>query len=197
MTIVSPPSEERTSSVPRGAVAVGIVTLALTAIAACARLPMTSTHDPNADFTALRSFAWTPGPQRDLGDPRVDQELLDALAREAVEEELRSKGYEKDVSGAPDFLVAYDIGVQDRSSTVRVGPSGGYRQGWSWIGRSAPATSSYEQGTLRLRVIDPGNEQVLWQGSVESVVDFKASDEKRGKRVRRAVSQLLRKFPPQ
>ncbi len=176
--------------------AVGALTLVLTALAACVRLPMTSTHDPNADFTALHSFAWMPGPQRDVGDPRVDQERLDALTRQAVEEELRAKGFEEDVSGAPDFLIAYDIGVKDKSSTVRVGASGGYRQGWSWIGRSAPVDASYERGTLRLRVLDPKNEHVLWRGSVDAVVDFKASDEKRGKRVRRAVAQLLGTFPP-
>jgi len=170
--------------------------LVTAAFAACARFTVHSDYDHAASFQALRTYDWRPGPQRSIGDPRVDDALVDSTVRGAVDRELAARGYTKGASATPDFLVAYQVGVGDKSDTVTIGErytSGGVWSTASWYSD----TSQYEEGMLSLGIIDSRTTKLMWRGIAKGIVDPTASPEEREKRIIAAVRKLLKEFAPQ
>lgn len=85
---------------------VGAALVAL-AVGCAAPIRIATDHDPSADLAALRGWSWFAAPAGRGGDPRLDDPLLDARIRRAVEAELSIRGYPRTVGLDPDFLVTY------------------------------------------------------------------------------------------
>jgi hypothetical protein len=165
------------------------------ALAGCSQVIVTTDHDPSANFGALHSYAWRPGPQQGLDDPRFDSTLIDKRVRSAVDRVLASKGYRTAAPGSSaDFLVGYHAVMRQKTSVQTINRSYGYRVG-GWRG---PQTyvQDYEEGTLLIDVIDPATMDLLWRGTGTGVVDPLASPEKREQRINDAVERILADFPP-
>jgi hypothetical protein len=63
-----------------------LVTLAAAAsLFGCATMAATSDHDPTATFTGLKTYAWFPDPERQDGDPRRDDPLVDAAVEKLLQ----------------------------------------------------------------------------------------------------------------
>jgi hypothetical protein len=54
----------------------------------------------------------------------------------------------------------------------------------------------FEQGTLILDIIDGPKRQIAWRGIAEAEVNRQNTAVKREQRIREAVSELLKKYPP-
>ena len=54
----------------------------------------------------------------------------------------------------------------------------------------------YEQGTLIVDLSVPSRNSMVWRGSAQTEVDRRVSVEGREKRIRDAVQEMLKKFPP-
>jgi hypothetical protein len=64
-------------------------------------------------------------------------------------------------------------------------------------GRPATATSSTIQiGTLVLDIYDQKGKQLVWTGSATKTIDPGAKPEKRQKNIAKAVTKLLKNYPP-
>lgn len=165
------------------------------ALAGCARVRVATDYDRSANFGALHTYGWRPGPQQGMGDPRFDSSLLDMRVRAAIDRVLVSKGYAKAIPGTPpDFLVGYHAVVRQKTSVQTINTWYGYRVGgWGW-----PQTTvyDYDEGTLLIDVIDPATMKLLWRGTGTGVVDPQASPEKRERRINDAVEEILAGFPP-
>ena len=171
------------------------IALVALALAGCLQVTVTTDHDPAANFGALHTYAWRPGPQQGMGDPRFDSTLIDRRVRAAIERVLASKGYRAAAPGTtPDFLVGYHAVVRQKTSVQTINRWYGYRVG-VWRG---PETyvRDYDEGTLLIDVIDPATMQLLWRGSGTGVVDPLSSAEKREERINEAVERILADFPP-
>jgi len=174
-----------------------VVLLVALALAGCARVTVTTDHDPSANFGALHTYAWRPGPQQGVGDPRFDSTLIDKRVRAAVDRVLASKGYRSAAPGTTaDFLVGYHAVVRQKTSVQTINRWYGYRVGGGWYGGPQTYAHDYDEGTLLIDVIDPATMQLLWRGSGTGVVDPQASPEKREQRINDAVDQILAGFPP-
>ena len=88
---------------------------AIFACSACApSIEITTSSEPTADFSALKSYAWASGSRLNLVDPSADNATLEGNIRAAVERELAAKGFTKTSSGSADFLVSF-AGASNRS----------------------------------------------------------------------------------
>jgi len=173
-----------------------VALLVALALAGCSRITVTADHDPSANFGALHTYAWRPGPQQGVGDPRFDSALIDKRVRAAVDRVLASKGYRAAAPGnTADFLVGYHAVVRQKTSAQTINQMYGYRVVALPGGPGAHA-HDYDQGTLLIDVIDPTTLQLLWRGSGTGVVDPQANPEKREQRINDAVERILADFPP-
>jgi hypothetical protein len=178
-----------------------VVFLVLSVLAlACSGIKVDSDHDPSADFSQLRTWAWLPhAGQSD--DPKLDNALLDSHIRAAVKSELDAKGYTLATSGTPDFQVDYHLSVEGKldvdtvyhrhRSTGR--GAGGVRAGWTY---SDKRVREYEEGTLLLGVFQPGSRALLWWGGGLATMREGSTPEKRTERINAAVKKILERFPP-
>lgn len=194
----------------RGVLAV----LLVVALGGCSTMEISTDYNPSTEFSGLRTYKWLPGPQGNPDDPRIDNSLLDARIRKAVERQLAAQGYEKQTSGAPDFCVGYHAAVEKKLDVITIddyygyAPVGrpGYRPGTSlvyghpgraWVGSSQTHVVEYDEGTLILDIVEPEARKLLWRGSAQAEVNLSASPEKKQEKIDEAVRRMLERFPPQ
>jgi len=181
-----------------------LLVAALLVAMGCATVRVKTDHDPETDFSALRTFGWLEPPLREQPkpasgedvDPFAHNTLLDKRVRSAVEAELAERGYAPAAAGeTPDFQLRYHVILRDRTRTVSqpVFVGGGYhRYPYSYSGYYG--TYTYEEGTLVLDVIDPGSEQITWRGWGRGRTD----DAHLGaEEVKTYVEEILARFPPE
>jgi len=171
---------------------------------ACTTMQLAWEYDREARFPVLHSFDWLPAPQTSAGEPRTRYDgLLEERIRDAVEAQLRAKGFRRDTV-QPDFLVAYHVAVDQRLSVTHLSELYGYGPGWGnpryqlsygRPGREA-VIGEYQVGTLILDVVLAENRQLVWRGSASDELDPDLSAEAREKRIRSAVERILAPFPP-
>lgn len=174
----------------------GVVLIA--ALGGCSTMRVTSDTDPSAKFTGYKSYNWMAEAPKKTGDPRIDgNSILASRIRSAVERQLAAKGYEKRSSGTPDFLVGYHASLEKKTSVRMLNDHYRYGPGWGWRYRG-PQTYvyDYDEGTLILDIVDPKTRKLLWRGSATDVVNPTASGEARQKKINKAVTRILEKFPP-
>jgi hypothetical protein len=186
------------------------LTLALASLAvlslACASVRVRTDYDAAIDFAPLKTYAWLDPPLREEsrdeggrgGDPFTENTLVDKRVRDEVEAWLGSHGYRAAAEGEePDFLVRYELVSREvtRDSPVFVtGGFGHYGYGYgggTGIGYSGSTT--YQEGTLILDVIDPATQQIAWRGwGTAQMRDPQMSPE----RLHKTVTAILARFPP-
>lgn len=155
--------------------------------------------DPSYDFGPLKTYGWMP--RAETGDPRIDEERLDARVRAGVDEHLAEKGY-RSVAEEADFLVGYRA-VLGRQRTVDPGQA--YEGIWTEDHTPRPATGSTgavdkveTEGTIVLRIFDGKSRRLVWEAAADTEIDPKrgplttTTEDK----VRIAIRKMLERFPP-
>ncbi len=162
-----------------------LAVLTAATLAACSSFATDFDYDTSHDFSDLHTYAWI-----DERDNSIEMKRV----REAVNTELRARGFEA-TAARPDFLVAAHVTTQDRLRVVDWGytcPPHGY---WHGGGRDIDVWQ-YEEGTLILDVIDPGQTALIWRGTASKAVDRTWTPEERDEEARAAAQALLAEFPP-
>ena len=173
--------------------------VAVLVLVGCGTLSVRTEHDPNADFAALKSYAWAV--QSRAMSP------AEKIIRETVDRAFAAKGFERDDAGHPDFLVAHRVSVEERTD---VSMGNGHREpppasGWAFAGDSGwgwrdPADmldqQEYTEGTLVLAVMDAGSTQMVWRGTAVAEINAGETGSKDRKRLRHALDRMLKDFPP-
>lgn len=153
--------------------------------------------DRQARFEGRRTFEFLVVPESAPRDERIDGELFAARVQRAVLSVLEERGFERDVRGNPDFLIAHygllDTG-RDIQSYVDLDVYS-YRT-WAQPMRIQQIPLDYDQGMLILDVIDPATRALMWRGYGETRVDLEASAGERAGRLRDVVSAMMANFPP-
>jgi hypothetical protein len=171
----------------------GVLVIAL--CAGCSRFTVESSHDPAANFTRLHTYAWKPGPQPSIGDPRVSDTLVNTTVRGAVDHELTAKGYAESAPDGADFLVAYDAAVDFDSSVILINRST-VSAGGDWRAPRHLDRSTYEEGTVIVYILDRQTAQPIWRGIASGIFDPTATPEQRQPRITSALHDLFEQFPP-
>ena len=176
---------------------VAILSLALTAVAACASQQITVDYSPEAGFSSFRTFAMVSRP--DSAFPQ----LIDDGARAAIEAQLEAKGLKDTKRARADLLVGY--GVVDRTNKDRAAanwdwaPAGGWRYQWgvAWPADFPQDLSRYTDGTVVVYLVSAQTHRIVWQGRAPDVVLLPPGNQVHARQqIDGAVATLFTKFPP-
>jgi hypothetical protein len=88
----------------------------LVSIAGCQTMRTSFDYDPDADFSLLDSYAWTPAGHSLTDGPVIQHDgQLNEWLTHYIDAKLSEKGFRLDDT-APDFLVNYDVPVKMRGT---------------------------------------------------------------------------------
>jgi hypothetical protein len=165
------------------------------ALAGCSSVRVTTDYDPQADFSALHSYAWLAESQPPTGDPRIDSALVDARIRGAIDAQLAERNLRRVEASRADFLVAYHIAVERRLDVQTLYRSYG-RAEWGGGGYSDTVVRDYEEGTLLVDFLRADTGALLWRGSAETRLREQRSPEARNEYAQEIVAKILDAYPP-
>jgi hypothetical protein len=169
-----------------------------------AKTKTTIKHDKAFDFAGKTTWAWHPDGsgsfkllQATGEDPDKLYARFDPVISGAVEQALAARGLTR-TAGAPDFYVNYYVLIGPGNSTQYAGQFLAPTPEWGVIPFVGATTSFevFEQGSLILDVSAVSTKSVVWRGVAQAEIDRQRSAEARDQRLRDAVSELLKKFPP-
>jgi hypothetical protein len=141
----------------------------------CSSSPeVSSDYDPSIDFTAYKSYRWSPHAEGVIPGP------LDKRITEDANQILNDKGFEL-VESEPDLLLRY------KTSKKQVFAD----DGTSYSGSHGYV---YDKAQLHLQFIDVAKQEIVWEGKSETMLstDTQATPEQ----IKRAVHDVLDNFPP-
>ncbi|MDF0645819.1 MAG: DUF4136 domain-containing protein [Nitrospira sp.] len=169
--------------------------VAMAALAsACASPKVGYDYDRSADFTTYRTYAWMPDSRSPTGDRRIDNDLVDARIRAAVDRQLRGKGYTNPAAGKPDFYVAYHAAVTDMMKGASTQRYIGDRA--SGLYTTVSDIQPYKGGALLIDIVDGATQRLVWQGTASAEVDPGMTAAERDARIARVVNAMFEQFPP-
>lgn len=182
--------------------AVSVVALASAVVLAATKV--TVEHDPAFDFTTLRTWTWHPDrpgnavrlvTQED--DSAAFKKQVEPRLLPIVEAEFAKRGFPLLKSGDPDFYVTYYVIVTAGSSSQYMGQ---FLSTPEWgLPPFAPQTTALEyfpRGALVLDFTSRATGAVIWRGLAQAELKWDEPVAKRDQRVRDAVRELLKRFPP-
>jgi Domain of unknown function (DUF4136) len=183
-----------------------ILILALAAGAALsAKVKIDVLHDPEFDFRPMKTFAWHPDGAGEVkvliknsGDPEQLRQLFDPVIRPAVEQELVKKGLTPVQGGTADLYASYYVLITAGDSSQYMGQFISPTMEWG-VPPFAGATQSlkiYEQGSLILDLSSPSLKSAVWRGVAKAEIDRQRSASQRDARIREAVREMVKKYPP-
>ena len=155
---------------------------------------VTFDFDPSVDFSRYSTYAWI---EHDNSVESVIPEHLNLRLRRVTEDVLAEKGLEP--APAPpqtDLLLTYYFSDKHdiQINYVPYAPYSPWGYGyWGGFNDGYTEVRSYTKGTLVLDIVDARTHQLVWVGVLEKEVQ---SANPPGSRIEKAVSKLLKNFPP-
>lgn len=169
--------------------------LTLIFLASCSSVRVVSDYDQKADFNTYRSYAFY--------KTGIDKAQISDLDKKrilrAIDGEMQARGFVK--SEQPDVLISIFTKERERvdvyTNAFGWGSGGFYNPwiwgpGWGWGNNVSTRT----EGSLYIDVIDANTKQLVWQGRGVGTLDSTNKIEKKEKRIREFVAQILRAYPP-
>jgi len=152
----------------------------------------------DADFADFKTYKWV-----SIGGAQKIDEPIAKEITEAIDAELVKKGLTRTEADRADLFVGYQAALGGEKELHDLGVGWGYGAGWDggWIGpmpkgMTTVASSTIYNGQLDLDMYDPAKKQLVWRGVVSRAIDEKAKPDNRRKNLERAVSRLLKNYPP-
>ena len=155
--------------------------------------------DKEKDFSKYKTYKWVPIKGADKPDDLTDSKIV-----AAVDADLAKKGLTKTDSEDADLYVGHQTAIGEEKQFTSYNTGWGYGPGWGggWYGGGMSSTTTYGStstvyvGQLDLSVYDPKAKQLVWRGVATKTLDPKAKPEKKEKNINKAVTKLLKNFPP-
>jgi len=155
-----------------------------------------------SDFTKYKTYKWV-----DLkGADQADQ-LTQKQIKETIDSALATKGLQKVDSDTADLYIDIQTAVSTEKQFTSYNTGWGYGAGWGggWYGyrggmtstTTTGSTSTIYVGQLGLDMYDSAKKELVWRGIASKTIDPKAKPEKQQKNITKAVTKLLKNYPPQ
>ncbi|WP_143080325.1 DUF4136 domain-containing protein [Hymenobacter arizonensis] len=117
-----------------------------------------------------------------------------ATLKQVVGRELSRRGYQQ--SDTPDMLVNIGVvtqeKVQTRETRIQEAPVYIGQRRYHWQSQDV-VVGRYEEGTATIELVDAAQQELIWQGSVKSVLT--PDEAKLTQRIDKAITALFAKFP--
>lgn len=174
-------------------------------LAGCSSVPVSSDYNVEYSFDQARRYAWLE-PRSEGADPRIQNDLVDARVRRAVDDQLRARGLSRaDAPDQADLLVTYHMGQEEKLDVRTFRSHFGYYPCWhcygpywgpSWGYGDDLWVTEYTQGTLVIDLIDARSRKLVWHGTAERRMPGFKTPADRDAWVRETVTAILERFPP-
>lgn len=156
-------------------------------------------YDKTVDFSRYKTYT-IPEPSMQPTRP-----VLYSTVMGAIYNELKAKHFEASNSGGDLLLICTggmgfgtNVAAGEPISPTYSGPPPSINA-TMWTGAAGPAdlrTAPYvPEGNLMLTFVDPNTHKIVWSGTVSEQLNIEQKNDSL-KRVEKAVSKLLKKFPP-
>jgi hypothetical protein len=155
--------------------------------------------DSGADFGKYKTYRWV-----QIKDAQQVNSLVDQQLKSAIEAGLAQKGLSKVDSENADLWIGYQVSLSQEKEFSSYSSDFGYGAGWGrgWYGGGMGSsittgqTSTIHIGSMALDMYDPAVKKLVWRGEASKTLDPKAKPDKRQKNVTKAVTKLLKNYPP-
>lgn len=178
----------------------------LTACATSQRVNVSTDYDKATNFQQYHTYDWyQERPPNDRDGTATYDSFADRRLRTALEAQLPAKGFTRNTRN-PDLRIAYDITVktqQQADPAYAFAPGFGYgysywygyryNYGFNRFGPSYQPITQYQVGTVVVDFVDAKDNELVWRGVGESVVDPGSVSEES---IREIVTGILAKYPP-
>jgi hypothetical protein len=156
--------------------------------------------DKNTDFSKFKTYKWVT-----LKEASQVNDLLDKQIKAAVDSQLAAKGLTKVDDDSANLYVGYQAGIGQEKQFTSFSSDWGYGGGWyrgGWYGGSGMSTTSGQTSTiyvgqLAVDMYDSANKDLVWRGLASKTINVKAKPDKQEKNLNKAVTKLLKNYPPQ
>ncbi|MEN1783746.1 MAG: DUF4136 domain-containing protein [Bacteroidota bacterium] len=176
-------------------------------LSACSSVRVLSDYDQKVDFNNYQTYAFY--------KTGIDQAQISDLDKKrilrAIETEMGSRGFTK--SQQPDILVSIftkereQVDVFNNNFGWGWGGFGWGGFGWGgwgwnpwwgpgWGAGFGPNVSTRTEGSLYIDLIDSENKELVWQGRGVGTLNNISDIEKKEKRIRKFVSEIMEAYPP-
>jgi hypothetical protein len=193
-------------SKPAFLLSVSTAVLLLAAAVGAQKLEIKTYVDKEADFSAIRTYAWlppAPAVQAVAPDiptnPTLSQEALGPHITAAVDRQLKARGLAPASTGEADVHLVYFAAMTVGFNQSYLGEHYGYVTGWGSpvpLGL-APSTSLsvYEKGTVLVDMVQRAAKRGIWRGTAVTRIDQEKTLEQRIGRINQAVDRMFEQFP--
>ena len=170
--------------------------LAIPALIAAMAIPAFADHvsvdyNHSTNFGKIKTYSWA--------TVHTSDSLWDARVKDAIDQQLKAKGWVEVPSGGDVALAAVEkVSVHQQYDTVYdgFGGFGGRRFGGfgGGMGDSTMSVDNYKVGTLLVSIFDAQSKQLIWKGTSES--DLTGNPEKTTKKLDSDIQKMFKKLPP-
>jgi hypothetical protein len=156
--------------------------------------------DRNTDFSRFKTYKWVV-----LKGATSVNDLLDKQIKATIDSELIKKGLSRIDDDSANLYVGYQAGVDQEKQFTSFSSDWGYGGGWyrgGWYGgaggmsTTTGQTSTIYVGQLAVDMYDSANRDLVWRGLASKTIDVKAKPDKQQKNLTKAVTKLLKNYPP-
>jgi hypothetical protein len=160
-------------------------------LASCAPVRVNSYVGRDVDLRRYHTYAWAPADTFSTGDARLDNNtFFSERVQQAVDGQLRHKGFEKVGEGPPDFVIHYHARIGQRID------SGEFDAGQQVCDAGGCRPSVYDAGTLLIDFIDARSNQLMWRGWAERGLDGVIDDQTwMDNTIDDAVTRIMARLP--
>lgn len=155
--------------------------------------------DKTADFSKYKTYSWVT-----LKDAQKLDDITEKNIRTAVDNQLATKGLTKVEGENADLFVGTQAAVGQEKQFTSYSSGWGYGPGWYGAGWYGPGgsttttgqTSTIYTGQLTIDFYDSAKHDLVWRGVASKTINPKAKPDKQEKNLNKAVTKLLKNFPP-
>jgi hypothetical protein len=172
-----------------------IPVLVLLLFSSCTSVRVLSDYDQKANFNTYKSYAFY--------KTGIDKAQISDLDKKrilkAIDGEMTYRGFTK--SENPDVLISIFTKEKEQVDIYNNYWGMGY-YGWGWNpwywgpGWGGSNVSSHTEGSLYIDIIDAKTKELVWQGKGVGNLGNMENPERKEKRIREFVTEILKAYPP-
>ncbi len=161
----------------------------------CTSVRVVSDYDQKADFNTYKSYAFY--------KTGIDKAQISDLDKKrilkAIDGEMTYRGFAK--SNTPDVLISIFTKEKEQVDIYNNYWGAGY-YGWGWNpwywgpGWGGSNVSTRTEGSLYIDIIDAKSKELVWQGKGVGNLGNVENPERKEKRIREFVTEILKAYPP-
>jgi len=155
-------------------------------------------YDKSANFAGFKTYKWVV-----IKGAAQLSDLPDRQVKAAVDAELAKKGLTKTDGETADLFIGYQAGVGQEKQYTSFDTGWGYGPGWhggGWYGggggMSTGTTSTIYVGQLALDMYSTSPKTLVFRTVASKTLDTEAKPEKQQKNLTKAVTKMLKNYPP-